>query len=61
MAPIFMLYLEVDKVLEIRERDSVPVWTLYRPHIKERKEYGTQRNNVYMATSTFSTNPNKPG
>ncbi|QQN86677.1 Nmad3 family putative nucleotide modification protein [Bacillus toyonensis] len=54
-------YLEVDKVLDIRERDAVPVWTLYHPHIKGRKEYGTQRNNVYMATSTFSTDSNKPG
>jgi hypothetical protein len=54
-------YLEVDRVLDIQARDSVPTWTKYHPHIKGRREYGEQRNSVYMATETFSTNPNKPG
>lgn len=54
-------YLEVDRVLDIKARNSVPPWTEYHPHIKGRKEYGKQRNSVYMATPTFSSNPNKPG
>jgi hypothetical protein len=54
-------YLEVDRVLDIKARNPVPSWTKYHPHIKGRKEYGKQRNSVYIATSTFSTNPHKPG
>ena len=54
-------YLEVDKVFDIRAGEPVPEWTKYQPHIKGRKEYGKQRNSVYMATPTFSTISNKSG
>lgn len=54
-------YLEVDRVLDIQARDSVPTWAKYHPHIKGRREYGEQRNSVYLATDTFSIYPHKPG
>lgn len=54
-------YLEVDKVYDISAGDSVPEWAEYHPHIKNKEDYGQQRNSVYMATNTFSKDPSKPG
>jgi hypothetical protein len=54
-------YLEVDCVFDIQAGASVPYWMKYHPHIKEREEYGTQRNAIYMATKSFSKSPQKQG
>ncbi|WP_066320457.1 hypothetical protein [Bacillus sp. FJAT-29814] len=54
-------YLEVDRVFDIRARNPVPSWTKYHPHIKKRKDYGNDRNSVYIATKAFSTHSDKPG
>lgn len=54
-------YLEVDRLLDIKARNPVPSWTKYHPHIKKRREYGSQRNTVYIATREFSSYPQKTG
>lgn len=54
-------YLEVEDVFDIQAGDSVPHWMAYHPHIREREEYGTQRNAIYMATEHFSKFPQKQG
>ncbi|WAA12788.1 hypothetical protein [Fervidibacillus halotolerans] len=54
-------YLEVDRVFDIKEGDPVPDWMKYHPHIRDREEYGTQRNAIYMATKSFSKFPQKQG
>lgn len=54
-------YLEVDQRLDIRAKSSFPAWMNYHPHINHRKEYGKQRNAVYVATERFSVYSDKPG
>jgi hypothetical protein len=54
-------YLEVDQVFDLKAKSPVPDWMNYHPHIRGRNEYGTQRNAVYVATPSFSTNPRKQG
>ncbi|MFJ8090722.1 hypothetical protein ACIQ7N_21320 [Lysinibacillus sp. NPDC095746] len=54
-------YLEVDEVFDIKNGEVLPSWANYHQHFRNREEYGTKRNVIYMATESFTASSEKLG
>jgi hypothetical protein len=54
-------YLEVGEVFDIKKGEVPPSWAKYHQHYRNKEEYETKRNVIYMATESFTTLPDKLG
>lgn len=54
-------YLEVDQVYDVKKGEVVPLWAKYHQHYRNKEEYKSKRNVIYMATEFFTLSPNNFG
>ncbi|SDM85812.1 hypothetical protein SAMN05518871_102410 [Psychrobacillus sp. OK028] len=53
--------MEVDGVFDIKKGEVLPSWAKYHQHYRNKEEYETKRNVIYMATESFTTSADKLG